>query len=70
MQSQAVQRLHVTLNLKLEIDMNSYVVRMGRAGAGSGTWTVVVHASTPDEARRIAESQNTGYSAHSVKMNR
>lgn len=49
--------------------MNSYVVQLGRGGGGSGTFKVIIHAATPDEARRIAESQHSGYSAHSVRVN-
>lgn len=47
--------------------MAKFEVTMGRPGGGSGTFTVQVHAATPDEARRIAMSQNTGYSAQAVR---
>jgi hypothetical protein len=42
-------------------------VKMGRPGGGSGTFVVVVHASTPDQARRSAEAQNPGYVAQAVR---
>jgi hypothetical protein len=45
--------------------MASWEVTMGRGG--SGTFKVVVHASTPDEARRVAEAQNHGYNAQAVR---
>lgn len=47
-------------------DMALYQVKMGRPGGGSGTFVVELHASTPDEARRTAESQNPGYKAQAV----
>ena len=47
--------------------MRTFEVTMGRPGGGSGTFKVVVHASTPDMARRTAEHQNPGYAAHAVK---
>ena len=47
--------------------MAPYLVTMSRPGAGSGTFKVHVHAATPDEARRIAERQNAGYSAQAVQ---
>lgn len=46
--------------------MAAFEVRMGRPGGGGGTFTTVVNASTPDEARRAAEAQNPGYRAQSV----
>lgn len=46
--------------------MAPYLVTMSRPGGGSGTFKVQVHASTPDETRRIAERQNSGYSAQAV----
>jgi hypothetical protein len=46
--------------------MAKYEVKMGRPGGGSGTFVVTVNASTPDEARRVAENQNVGYKAQSV----
>ena len=46
--------------------MARYEVKMGRPGGGSGTFVVTLHASTPDEARRMAEHQNPGYKAQSV----
>ena len=45
--------------------MASWEVTMGRGG--SGTFKVVVHAGTPDEARRAAEAQNPGYNAQAVR---
>lgn len=50
--------------------MAPYIVTMSRPGGGSGTFKVQVHASTPDEARRIAENQNAGYSAQAVQRAR
>ena len=47
--------------------MPRYEVTLGRAGGGSGTFTVEVHASTPDQARRAAVAQNPGYVAQSVR---
>lgn len=47
--------------------MAQWEVKMGRAGGGSGTFKVTVHAGTPDEARRAAEAQNPGYSAQAVR---
>lgn len=47
--------------------MAKWEVTMGRSGGGSGTFKVVVHASTPDQARRSAEAQNPGYDAHAVR---
>lgn len=47
--------------------MASWEVTMGRPGGGSGTFKVVVHAGTPDQARRSAEAQNPGYRAHAVR---
>lgn len=44
-----------------------YEVTLTRAGGGSGSFKVTVHASTPDEARRAAEHQNPGYSAQAVR---
>jgi hypothetical protein len=46
--------------------MAQWNVRMSRPGGGSGTFTVTVYASTPDEARRAAEAQNPGYKAMAV----
>jgi hypothetical protein len=45
--------------------MASWEVTMGRGG--SGTFKVVVHASTADEARRAAEAQNPAYNAQAVR---
>lgn len=50
--------------------MQSYEVKLGRAGGGSGTFNVVVTAGTPDMARRAAEAQNPGYKALSVRAAR
>ena len=47
--------------------MAPYLVTMSRPGGGSGTFKVEIHASTTDEARRIAERQNAGYSAQAVQ---
>lgn len=47
--------------------MGRYQVTLGRAGGGSGTFTVEVSASTPDEARRIAAAQYIGYVAQGVR---
>ena len=47
--------------------MAKFEVKMSRPGGGSGTFVIVVHAGTPDEARRSAEAQNPGYSAQSVQ---
>jgi hypothetical protein len=44
-----------------------FVVTLSRPGGGSGTFKVQVQASTPDEARRIAEHQNMGYRAQAVQ---
>ena len=49
------------------MSMPQWEVKMGRAGGGSGTFVVYVHAWTPDQARRSAEAQNPGYSAQAVK---
>lgn len=46
--------------------MATYEVKMGRHGGGSGTFVVTVHASSQDEARRIAENKSPGYKAQSV----
>jgi hypothetical protein len=46
--------------------MAMYRVKMGRPGGGSGTFEVMIPASTPDEARRIAESQYPNYKAQAV----
>jgi len=40
---------------------------MGRPGGGSGTFKVVVHASTPDAARKAAEAQNPGMKAQAIR---
>lgn len=47
--------------------MGRFEVTMGKPGGGSGTFKVVVNASTPDAARRAAEAQNPGMKAHAVK---
>ena len=47
--------------------MRAFEVTLSRAGAGSGTFKVVIYAATPDMARRNAELQNSGYSAQSVR---
>ena len=50
--------------------MNTYAVKMGRRGGGSGTFVVIVHALTPDMARNIAMSQYPGFAAQAVRMYR
>lgn len=47
--------------------MQSFEVTMSRAGGGSGIFKVIVHAATPDMARRTAEHQHPGYAAQAVK---
>lgn len=47
--------------------MQAFEVKMGLAGGGSAVFHCVVHAATPDMARRIAENQNSGYSALAVR---
>jgi hypothetical protein len=47
--------------------MAPFLVTMSRPGGGSGTFKIPVTASTPDEARRIAENQYAGYSAQAVQ---
>jgi hypothetical protein len=47
--------------------MPQWEVRMARAGGGSGTFATLIHAATPDEARRAAEAQNPGYKAQAVR---
>lgn len=44
--------------------MVAYEVTLGHGG--SGTFKVIVHAATPDMARRNAEHMNPGYVAQSV----
>lgn len=46
--------------------MQKFEVKMGSPGGGSGTFKVVVHASTPDQARRAAEAQNPSMKAQAV----
>jgi hypothetical protein len=46
--------------------MPMWEVKMNRAGGGSGTFVVVVHAATPDGARRTAEAQNPGFKPQAV----
>lgn len=48
--------------------MAKFEVKMGRPGGGSGTFVVVINASSPDQARRSAEAQNPGYKAQAVKQ--
>lgn len=45
--------------------MRKYSVTLGKGG--SGTFTIEVHAVSPDEARRIAEHQYPGYNAQAVR---
>lgn len=47
--------------------MAPFLVTMARPGSGSGVFKIEVRASTPDEARRIAENQYSGYSAQAVQ---
>ena len=47
--------------------MQTYEVTMTRPGGGSGAFKVTIPAATPDEARRIAESQYGGYAAQAVR---
>jgi hypothetical protein len=49
-----------------EMDMQVFEVKLNRAG-GSGVARVTIPAATPDEARRIAESQFDGYVAIAVR---
>jgi hypothetical protein len=48
------------------MDMQVFEVKLNRAG-GSGVARVTIPAATPDEARRIAESQFDGYVAIAVR---
>ena len=50
--------------------MQSFEVTMSRPGGGSGICKVIIHAATPDMARRTAEHQNPGYAAQAVKVAR
>lgn len=45
--------------------MQEYEVTLGKGG--SGTFSVFIHASTPDQARRSAEAQNPGCRAQSCR---
>ena len=45
--------------------MAQYEVKLGKGG--SATFKIVIHAGTPDEARRIAMTQYPGYNAQSVR---
>lgn len=47
--------------------MQAFVVTLGRTGGGSSTFKVIVHAATPDMARRAAIHQNPGYAAQAVR---
>lgn len=47
--------------------MAKYTVKMSRPGGGSGVFEIEVFASTPDNARRIAEGQYPGYKAQAVR---
>jgi hypothetical protein len=47
--------------------MQAFEVVMGRSGGGSGRFVVVIHAASPDMARRIAMHQNSGYAALAVR---
>jgi hypothetical protein len=47
--------------------MQVYVVTLGKAGGGAGTFKATIPAATPAEARTLATHQYPGYVAHSVK---
>jgi hypothetical protein len=47
--------------------MQTFEVTLTRPGGGSGSFKVTIPAATPDEARRIAESQYNNYAAQSVR---
>lgn len=47
--------------------MKAFEVTMGRPGGGAGVFKIVVHAATPDMARRTAEQNNPGCSAQAVR---
>ena len=46
--------------------MPMWEVKMSRAGGGSGTFVVTIHATTPDGARRTAEAHNPGFKSQAV----
>lgn len=48
--------------------MRTFRVEMGKAGSGSGVFTILVPASTPDDAKRIAMHQYVGYSVRAVRV--
>lgn len=50
--------------------MIEYVVTMGKAGGGAGTFNAIVHALTPGMARTIAMTQYPQFSVHAVKVAR
>lgn len=47
--------------------MQLFEVKLTKPGSGSGAFKVAIPAATPDEARRIAESQFGGYAAQAVR---
>lgn len=47
--------------------MQQFDVTMTKPGGGSGSFTTRVYASTPDQAREIAEHQYPGYRAQAVR---
>ena len=47
--------------------MNTYSVRLGRPGGGSGTFTVIVYGLSPAMAQATAMAQYPGYSVHAVR---
>ena len=49
------------------MSMPQWEVKMSRPGGGSGVFTVTVHASTPEQAKRSANAQNPGYKAIAVR---
>jgi len=50
--------------------MNTYIVRMGKAGGGSGTIEVLVAALSPAMARSTALAQYPQLSVHAVRTAR
>lgn len=52
---------------KWEAEIRAFEVTVGSTGSGIGTFKVIVHAATPDMARRDTELQNAGNVSHSVR---
>ncbi len=50
--------------------MQTYVVTIGKAGSGAGTFQAIIHALTPGMARNIAMTQYPAFSVHAVKVAR